>query len=317
MDGRRIVETSHRRARGFTLVELLVCMAITGLLAALLLPAIQWSRERARSLHCKSNLHQLGIAAHSYHADHGVFPVNSEPYVRMLPYLGEQPFYAAIQANRGFVPGVGKLVAVFNCPSDAALQFPKRFGSYELNDGSRFRPYGSNGIRETTLFYKPFTGMADVTDGLSQTAFFSEQLVRWWSPSVSEIAATPRRFIWETPSTLTGANDLEAFVSDCRDRRTSVWLTAPSIYSTGWDDPRTEGYNHLMTPNSVPCYNGPVYPGVSVYPEHCSLPATSLHSGGVNVLLADGSVRFIMDSIDLNVWRALGTRNENDHAGME
>src|SRR5262245_884680 len=94
--------------QGFTLVELLVVIAIIGILVALLLPAIQAAREAARRAHCVNNLHQIGIALHSYHSARKVFPYGANDgdcedktpprevmgwRVLILPYMENQPLY--------------------------------------------------------------------------------------------------------------------------------------------------------------------------------------------------------------------------------
>jgi len=299
---------------GFTLVELIVGLALLALLISLILPAVQMVRERSRSFVCTSNLRQLGLATQSYHAEFDCLPVGEQAYVPLLPYLGEESYFNQIQGNDGGVFHPGKYLAVLNCPSDSGKRISPVEASYQLNEGSQFRDPVPNGIRELKLYSTEFTRFRDITDGLSQTAYFSENLKRWFNPTQSEIDSLPRRFIWETEQF---TRNLDDFSKQCANHRTIVWWNAYTygqIQAKGIPSP---GYDHLMTPNSYPCYNGPVEPGTSVWPEWGSQPATSSHPGGVNVLMADGSVRFHSDLIDVSVWRALGSRNGNDNAATE
>src|SRR5436305_11412170 len=96
-----------RPRRGFTLIELLVVIAIIGLLIALLLPAVQAAREASRRSQCSNNLHQIGVALHTYASTHGLFPpgrINSHiagwgqcwgAYAQLLPFMEQQPVYNA------------------------------------------------------------------------------------------------------------------------------------------------------------------------------------------------------------------------------
>ncbi len=125
--------------KGFTLVELLVVIAIIGILIALLLPAVQSSRETARRLTCSNNMKQLGIALHSYHTAFKRFPSaaewRSDPdiqnnaqlsetwVVQILPYLGEQNLYDNYDETKWMTDPVnrdfrGAELAFMKCPSD-------------------------------------------------------------------------------------------------------------------------------------------------------------------------------------------------------
>ena len=128
------------KSRGFTLIELLVVIAIIGVLIALLLPAVQASREAARCTACRTNLRQMGIALHHYHDAHGCFPPAylgnladwSGPHwswsAFILPYLEQQPLYELLGINTqpfgygaGFAPPcplTQQSLDVFVCPSD-------------------------------------------------------------------------------------------------------------------------------------------------------------------------------------------------------
>ena len=129
-----------RRRRGFTLVELLVVIAIVGLLAALLMPAIQTSRESARRATCGNNLRQLGIGLQAYHNALGVFPAgvldrktSSKPKARqlawsmlLLPYIEETSVYRLFDRSKAYNSAAnraagGTVIAAYLCPSTVTL----------------------------------------------------------------------------------------------------------------------------------------------------------------------------------------------------
>src|SRR5262245_44101247 len=124
------------RRPGLTMIELLVATAIIGMLVALLLPAVQQAREAARRTQCKSNLKQLGLAAHLYHDNHNKFPpgaVGPTPPLHMelkshglgaflLPYLDQQPLANRYDWNVPWFdtvnqPVVNTQLTIWKCPS--------------------------------------------------------------------------------------------------------------------------------------------------------------------------------------------------------
>ena len=152
---------SNEVRRGFTLIELLVAVGIIGLLAALLIPAVQAAREAARRAQCVSNLRQIGIALNGYAVDQSMFPPGylewsgrantTSPnylsaFVRLLPYLEQSPLYASINMEFHFETGDHPVVenhtarvtrlSIFLCPSDGE---PNHRNSYRLNSGRHSR----------------------------------------------------------------------------------------------------------------------------------------------------------------------------------
>ena len=120
--------------RAFTIIELLVVIAVTALLIALMLPAVQRVRDASRRTECASKLRQIGIALHTYHADHSVFPPGANAggysmHVVILPYVGYDQLYNCVNfsviASFSYKPGPdegntvrGTKVELFFCPSD-------------------------------------------------------------------------------------------------------------------------------------------------------------------------------------------------------
>ncbi|MGH7199954.1 MAG: DUF1559 domain-containing protein, partial [Planctomycetaceae bacterium] len=221
---------------------------------------------------------------------------------QLLPFL-EQPLEA-------------EFVSVLGCPSDRYRpgghpydNMHRKFQrSYQINDGVWNKD--ANGMARAPLFRGEATRLvrpADVTDGLSSTAAFAEKLD--WPPYAPEnVPVDSHQEDWNRRihNTATYRAELDPFFDECDQR---ALPPGPYWYSI-W------GYNHVMTPNRNSCFNGPRWP----WPKPNSkgkwaITATSEHSAGVHVLFADGAVRFVGDSIDRTVWRALGTRNGEETVG--
>ena len=204
----------HRRCRsGFTLIEVLVVIAIIGLLIALLLPAVQAAREAARRMQCANNLKQIALAAHTYYDSHGVFPTGDlggwsgwSAHTRLLPYLDQSPLFNAVNFAFGNRIPYGSpwgdpartevnttatlaRIAGFLCPSSIAptgnLRFPPTDGprpgnSYFASMGPSLHFGGDlRHARPTGMFMNngPTLGLRDVTDGSANTILFGEWLV--------------------------------------------------------------------------------------------------------------------------------------------
>ena len=315
----------QRPRSGFTLVELLVVIAIIGILVALLLPAVQAAREAARRMQCSNNLKQLSLAVHNYHDTNNAFPLPYQQSIshlaRLLPYLEQSPLYD--QVNFNVVPG-------FSDPSNAVVRNTRIGGFICPSDldplpatvGARNNYYGNMG---TNILYRspptnpsnvnfgfpPHNGafsesqairFADILDGTSNTAMFSEKNKGDGSNGISSPAS-------DTFQPGTNPATADAAMNDClaidvRD------LTKQGYSNVGapWLQPyhSTTVYYHILTPNSRSC----MFP-----PGRIATTAGSRHPGGVGVALCDGSVRFVAKTIDLQVWRAVGTRDTGDVVG--
>jgi prepilin-type N-terminal cleavage/methylation domain-containing protein/prepilin-type processing-associated H-X9-DG protein len=273
--------------QGLTLLEVLVAIAIAGLLISLLLPAVHMTREAARRTHCASNMRQIGIALQCYCEVHSAYPGNQAVkwHSKLAPFLE--------------IPENSKSSPVFACPSDEYS-----IGAWGHNNQSY---YGNNGVFRARPGGDGFLGSLkyalqprDVTDGLSNTAAFSERLALIPYEQRFEISlytAPPDilRRIFQYTEAARATTD--SFADECEFR--------PSGYIWGW--PGTIFYTHILPPNRNMCYNGPYS-----QPEPQAVTAASEHRNGVNVALGDGSVRFVADGIDRHVWWALGTRDGNE-----
>ena len=310
-----------RSLHGFTLVELLVVIAIIGILIAMLLPAVQAAREAARRMSCSNNLKQLGIAMHSYENTNNFLPPGGlNPWVRtwyhaMLHFIEQSAMGDKWNPDNQYVTGENLSIAMMpvesiRCPSDQNVPFyPESTngyirtfrGNYVCNAGNlgvsgaysqnltvlNSRTLGSETISNGG---QPFiistdanfeqAKLADITDGLSNTLAFGECLQG-------------------TPRTL-GSIAVQ-------DLRGAVFHAAYCWFST-WELPNS--LTHDLNPDSSGCCvstsTAPCFPASSVG-TLSSFATRSAHPGGVNVCLLDGSVRFVENDIDWDIWQAMGT----------
>ncbi|MBL4884675.1 MAG: DUF1559 domain-containing protein, partial [Planctomycetaceae bacterium] len=277
------------RRRGFTIVELLVVMALFAVLVALLLPAIQQSRGAARLAGCRSNLRQIGVATHNYIDVHNRFPSGGYSIrgclYALLPYMEQDAVYQRAEAidasGSGRMSDAIPVIPVYLCPSDPTTK-TNNVTSYKVNKA--MLPV----LGEARAFlYTPNTP-ATITDGLSQTAFMSEMATNNW------------RHFYQIPigvfPFVRTFSEFKNLSEQCAAGRGVVG--SPSIGGgSGGIIKNSSGYDHFLPPQKPACYFVP-YP----FTIH---PALSAHRQGVSVLMADGSVRFTNENIDRDVWWCL------------
>ncbi len=311
---------------GFTLIELLVVVVVVGLLIAIMLPAIQMAREMGRRVQCGNNAKHLSLGVQEYHDAFHTFPYGNAQaatafsgysiHARILPYIDQAPIYDAIDWKLDYSDPRNrsakmKLISTFICPSDPDRLPPDLGGrnNYYGNCGTNilagapptssadpnFGMQPCNGVFERDKVNR----FADLADGSSLTAMFSEKCKGDGNNGV----VSPKTDTFR-PGTFPGTADQA--LADCMAcNLEDISKQGVSNVGAPWMHAyhSTTLYYHVAPPNGRSC----MFP-----PGRSMSTANSYHPGGVIVAMCDGSVRFIPDSIDLAVWRALGTRSSGD-----
>lgn len=326
-----------RRRRGFTLIELLVVIAIIGVLIALLLPAVQSAREAARRAQCTNNMKQLGLAIHNYHDIHNNLPPgriwapnrpagcgynffqcqDTSWFVLMLPQFEQQALANAFNYDLG-VGGplaplplgyfanttvTGNKIGLFQCPSDREVAFrinpayvggllsgpTHTKGNYVVAWGNTQWDQTNLTAGSTTIAYLPSAfghqgniKLASVKDGTSNSIFMAEIL----QGEEYDI----RGVIWQS---VPGGSHFMSRVPP--NRAVDIYRIQPGV-----GDWLNQIIFCVNQPPSLPC-------SAPSGDRRAYAGARSAHPGGINVLLGDGSVRFIKDTVQEQVWLALNS----------
>lgn len=312
------------RRRGFTLIELLVVIAIIAVLIALLLPAVQAAREAARRAQCLNNLKQIGLAFHNYHSVHDTFPPGElcSPGLTgarnmwtcfILPHLelgtlgnaynftlslyNAAPYAAIWGPVNSTVTQTS--IGTYNCPSD--VQGKHTRGSYFWARSNYVGAYSPDGVMiEKGVSFVYETTFNTAANPATRKALFNFNVNRGI------------RDITDGSSNTVAASECVAGPDNTGDGRGTAW------YDWGVQ------YTHHRPPNStVPdtvsvasyCVNTKKGAPCSVTTNKWSMQdysARSMHPGGVNVLMADGSIRFVKNSINLLTWQAIASINAGE-----
>ncbi len=286
-----------RKYSGFTVLELAIVVSVIGILVGLLLVGINAVRDSARRTKCTSNLKQIGLALLNYESAYKVFPRGSGqqghgPLVCILPYIERGELFATIDFNVDVDENMtarDTRIDLYRCPSTLAQERSART-DYALNRGDTLAM-----VRKDPWFFdeKFFPRTHHFSKGLGGTALFSEICPRVESVSKGAMFKLRKRHILNK-------QDSDEFESECSGVASNGEL---SHVDNGryWYGGGVANYFHIFSPNFKSCANGGLIQ-FSLY------TATSMHSGGVNVLFADGRVEFMSDGVDNLVWRSFGTR---------
>ena len=335
------------KRRGFTLIELLVVIAIIAVLIALLLPAVQAAREAARRAQCVNNLKQLGLAMHNYHQGLGSFPMGVSytlgtasghnywgqwsAQALMLPYLEQNAIYNSCNFSMPLDDGNNggtqanstvnrTVINAFLCPSDGnAGRTTGNINNYYLSEGTTaLTPVTSNNLpvpyQTTGLFtFQIAYSIANVTDGTSNTVAASEGVVgnpnNTRGPGATFMnvnePTTPDAFQTLTAGQQAPGTVIPTTLAQCM-AATTLQNTRGNQWANG--DTNYTMFNTIVPPNSTQYNFGACKSGGGGVDDAEYVNANSNHSGGCNVLFADGSVKFIKSSINWQTWWSLGTK---------
>lgn len=328
---------------GFTLIELLVVIAIIAILVSLLLPAVQQAREAARRTQCKNNMKQIGLALHNYLDVNRTFPPSFvsdistgldtaggewSVHARLLPYLEQANLYQTADLSLSYEDAANggiatQKVGAYLCPSEindrqrtddtgAAVHYPV---SYAFNGGTwRVWTNGTQSGGDGAFYPNSKLSTRDFTDGTTNTLCFGE--VKAFTAYNRDSDSLPTGSA--APAT---ATEVSLIISGGGSNKANSGHTE-------WVDGRIHqtGFTTTLPPNSTVVVPGGERADEGDFtncredkscsePTFAAVTSRSYHTGIVNVVLMDGSVRSLSENIDLGTYRNLGARADGNVLG--
>jgi prepilin-type processing-associated H-X9-DG protein len=308
-----------------------VVIAIIGILVGLLLPAVQAAREAARRMQCTNNMRQVMLAAVNYESTFKRLPASRvsrtadrlgpassiSVHARLLPYMEQTQIFQLINFGVDFndpLNDAARLspVASFRCPSDPATNIPANIGApnnYYVNSGTI--PLWSRSSASPLpqvpdwngVFYRDsFLKLASITDGLSNTAGIGERL----TGDFLQTRSTPATDTFQPGTNITTADEAlrDCLAVNVNDLGRQGFSDIGAPWIRGYHS--TTEYYHINTPNGRSC----MFP-----PGRIMTTANSQHTGSVNLAFCDGSTHTVAATVDMAVWRAIGTRQGGEVEG--
>lgn len=333
-----------KKPKAFTLIELLVVIAIIAILIGLLLPAVQKVREAAARAKCSNNLKQLGLAMHSYHDVFRIFPRN---YTRigtnaweavsvnflLLPYVEQTSLFQKLQLPADPAVGDGTAwtndwnaantrLSVFICPSSEPAPDRTTGGvwggpgcNYGWSTGSSIETAWAGTRFNGMISYQSDTKMSDVTDGLSNTLLASEFLVGTGLNANNGTGVFPQDIFYTNNGLFNAVvnknfptqTELDSIGTSAKTSPTGARGSMGGNWA--WYSAGQTTLNTAAPPNwKHPSAGGDCCPGGAHDWGFGIIPPRSRHTGGVNTLFGDGSLRFIQNSITLITFQYLGNK---------
>lgn len=313
-----------QRRAGLTLIELLCVIAVLAILFAILLPAVQSSRESARRAQCGARMRDvaLGWQMHSDGSGRQLEPL-SKAFLMLGPHLDVNiDLTSAVEPPDSQLAAIGtSLSERISCPSDGRVDSAN--GSYSFTFNRGIGSFRSDGVASYSGVVKP----NEMSDGQSQTLLLSERIVPFGSgpeaygdlTSDSVAMADPAVFLWYL------SRDYNVFdTASSSDWKLAIEESVAGLKTAMPPLARVEqrhvaraannaAFGTLAPPNTPAAVPLRSRPGLELANESIRFgelidPPTSRHRGGVNVAMGDGSVRFIADAIDVGPWIEMGTR---------
>jgi len=331
----------RRRSRGFTLIELLVVIAIIAVLIALLLPAVQAAREAARRAQCVNNLKQIGIAAHNYHDIGGKFPTsmylhpvfgpttiawnNSSFLVQMLPQMEQSPLYNSTNFSMmmgTFIgggwrwpasyavgdPNMTVRITVLNsliCPSDPS----PNIDTNNPDDMSGLSAAGTSYVGNMGDNCLACAG--GLNDRLGVVILCNDLNLPCRLPQLGHARITDPQTDNGSPagSGIFWAWGANTGINMVTDGTSNTFMAGEQIRAiTQWN--AWVGGNATIGSTAIPLNYKLRPPNVGDWTHQYTF--RSNHPGGANFLFADGSVKFVKDTINFNIYQALATRAQGE-----
>ena len=317
---------NRKNRKGFTLIELLVVIAIIAILIALLLPAVQQAREAARRSTCKNQLKQIGLALHNYHGTHRIFPqggygqsigsasatalnnVSMTFLVMILPFVDQAPLYDTFNHNRGYS---------YSANLEACLDVPPVYLCPSSNK----------------------THSTHANEVVGSVPTFASHYVGNMGPVGTNVATgAPYQLECENPSSATsvpncrGGNDVANLgvlggprskikLRDILDGTSNTIMVGEMSGHKSLTEPiAPRSWNRGCHSDSCGSSKNVKY-GINVHGfvsgEFNNMSFGSVHEGGCHLLMADGSVHFASENVDMNIYLSTASREGDETETMD